>query len=184
MATRLTLLCAGATASARRGGFPRSDERLDAGGRAKIAALELEIAGQAWTSPARAAVETAALLGLAAEQEAALRDLDHGAWAGRSLEDLHAQDPDALIAWLAAPERGAPGGERLESVAARMSAWMAQVAAADRPVLAITHAAVIRAAIASALGVPVAATLRIDVAPLSRTVLSFHGQWRLQELRR
>lgn len=184
MATRLTLLCAGATASARRGGFAAPDEPLDAGGRAKVAALRLGSVGQVWTSPVRAAEETAELLGLAAEREPVLRDMAYGKWAGRSLEDLHADSPAAVTAWLAAPEAGAPGGESMAAVIGRVSGWLGQVAETDDAVLAITHAAVIRAVLASALGLPVAATLRVDVAPLSRTLLSFHGQWRLQELRR
>ena len=41
---------------------------------------------------------------------------------------------------------------------------------------------VIRAAIAEALDMPSAATLRIDIAPLSAATLSFYGLWRLQAI--
>lgn len=67
---------------------------------------------------------------------------------------------------------------------ARVGGWLDTVRNTGAPLLAITHAAVIRAALAHALGLPVAATLAIDVAPLSRTTLSFNDRWRLQELRR
>jgi broad specificity phosphatase PhoE len=40
----------------------------------------------------------------------------------------------------------------------------------------------IRAAIAHALDMSLHASLSIDIAPLSRTTLSFNGRWRLQSL--
>lgn len=109
MSTRLVLLCAGATASARSGGFPDAAEPLDQGGSSKARAFKLDgpVARRCWTSPARVAVETAAMLGLDAMPEPALRDIDHGDWTGRALDTI---EPTALMAWLAAPEQGAPGG--------------------------------------------------------------------------
>jgi broad specificity phosphatase PhoE len=46
----------------------------------------------------------------------------------------------------------------------------------------VTHPTVIRAALAHALGIPLPAALAIDVAPLSRTRLSFNRSWRLHSL--
>jgi len=45
-----------------------------------------------------------------------------------------------------------------------------------------THAMTIRAALAYALDFPLHATLSIDIAPLSRIMLSFNRKWRLQSL--
>lgn len=181
MPTRLVLLCAGATAAMRAARFADPAEPLDAGGRAKVLALDLAgaAAAQCWVSPAAAARETAALIGVAAEEAPALRDIDAGAWTGRSLESLA---PAAVAAWLAAPEADAPGGESMAAVRARVGPWLDGLG--EGRMLAISHAAVLRAAIAHALDVPVAATLAIDVAPLSMVVLSRHGRWRVQELRR
>lgn len=183
MSTRLVLLCAGATASARRGQFPDPAEPLDDGGRAKARALVMDTpaALRCVVAPTRAAEETAASLGLDGVTEPALRDIDHGAWTGRPLDAIA---PAALTAWLAAPESGAPGGEAMAAVAARVGPWLDTVRVARQAVLAITHAAVIRAVLAEALAMPVAATLAIDIAPLSRVVLSCHDRWRLRELRR
>jgi broad specificity phosphatase PhoE len=51
--------------------------------------------------------------------------------------------------------------------------------------VAITHPAVVRAAIVHALGAPPAAFWRIDVAPLSRTDLSGRdGRWNLRGIGR
>jgi len=180
MPTRLVLLCAGATAATRAARFADPAEPLDAGGRAKAQALVLAgpAADRCRVSPAAAAGETAALIGVAAEVDPALRDIDAGDWTGRGLDAL---DPAALAAWLAAPEAGAPGGETMAAVRDRVGAWLD--ALGEERVLAISHAAVLRAAIAHALDVPVAATMAIDIAPLSVVVLSRHGRWRLQELR-
>lgn len=183
MPVHLVLLCAGATASARQGSFPDPGEPLDEGGRAKVRRLVLD--GPRPThcvmAPSRTAGETAALLGLDTVVEEALRDIDQGAWRGQPLTAI---EPGALSAWIAMPERGAPGGETMAAVVARVAPWLDQVRSGGERVLAITHTAVIRAVLAEALGLPVVATLAIDVAPLSRVVLSHHDRWRLQELRR
>lgn len=182
--TSLLLICAGATGSSRSGGFPAPDEPLDDGGRraAAACAIPARFHGHVATSPARAARETAAAMGLDAREEAALADVGYGAWAGRSLADVHAADAGGLAAWLAAPEAGTPGGESLAAAAQRVSAWLDPLQTAAGPVCAITHAGIIRAALAHALAIPFAATLAIDLAPLSRTQLSFNRIWRLQAL--
>ncbi|RMB55032.1 broad specificity phosphatase PhoE [Sphingomonas sp. PP-CE-3A-406] len=185
MATRLVLICAGGTPSMRAGGFPDPAEPLDEGGRAKAGAAKLDGPKPAsvWTSPATAARETAIALGLAATPSEVLRDTDHGAWTGLSFEAVHMRAPEALAAWLMAPEDGAPNGETLAAVAQRVEPWLHSLERIDQPIVAITHASVIRATIATALAIPVATTLRIDIPPLSQTILSFNRVWRLQELR-
>lgn len=90
--------------------------------------------------------------------------------------------PDALVRWLVDPTFAVPGGEPMSSVEQRVGSWLDAVALANRPLCAITHATVIRAALAHALRLPLRATLAIDIAPLSRTVLSFNRTWRLQAI--
>jgi broad specificity phosphatase PhoE len=136
----------------------------------------------AYVAPDRAARETASLMGIAGDVEPLLADIDHGDWTGRSLVELEASDPVALAHWLAEPASGAPGGEALMAVAARIGPWLDRMAGTDTTVLAVTHAAVIRAAIANALGCSVETTLNVDIAPLSETLLSFNRRWRLQGL--
>ncbi|MFD1950376.1 histidine phosphatase family protein [Sphingomonas arantia] len=180
MSVRLILLCAGGTASARAGGFADPDEPLDAGGRAKVVAIEGLAASRCWTSLGRAAVETAALVGLDANVEPALADIDHGDWRGKGFAAI---DPEALMGWLAAPEAGAPGGETLADVVARVGPWLDGLCTGDGTVLAVTHAMVVRAALVRAIGLSAESTMAIDVGPLSHTLLSFNGRWRLQGLR-
>lgn len=181
MPTRLFLLCAGTTASFRAARFPESGEPLDDGGRAAVRRFgcDRRLPDRCRIAPGMAARETAALLEMEGRVEPALRDMDAGDWAGRGPDEL---DGTALARWLAEPATGAPGGESMAAVAARVGPWMD--ALAEESVLAVTHVAVIRAAIAHALDVPVAAALGIDVTPLMRVTLSRQGRWRVQELRR
>jgi broad specificity phosphatase PhoE len=181
VAATLTLLCHATTASMRVGAFGRADESVDEGGIKRI--VPGSVAAARWlSSPALAARQTAEALGVAAQVDEALRDLDPGDWAGRSFADLMASEPDAFAAWIGDPARGAPGGERLADAQRRIGPWLQLQAQAEAPVAAITHPMVIRAVLASALDLPPPAVLRIDVAPLARAVLSFHGVWRLKAL--
>lgn len=184
LATRLRLLCCGGTAASRTAGFPRRDEPLDEGGQRLASARVLggPVPAVAFVAPGPAACETASLMGVTAEIEPILADSDYGDWTGRSLTELQGSDPVGLARWLAEPALGAPGGETLGAVAARVRPWLDQIAETEGTVLAITHAAVIRAAIAHALGCPVETTLNIDIAPLSETLFSFNRRWRLQGL--
>ncbi len=132
----------------------------------------------AWCSPAACARETAAALGLRATPDPALRDAGAGAWTGRDAAAIAAEDPAALADWLRDPDAAPPGGDSARAVLARVAAWMD--ALGDGRLVVVTHAAVVRAAIVHALGATPECGLRIDLAPLSRTVLSRNGPWRMQ----
>jgi broad specificity phosphatase PhoE len=167
------------------GGFPAAEEGLDEGGLRKATKYRFAAStSSVWlTSPLLAAKQTADALGVLAVVDQALCDIDHGPWAGRNFADLQATDPVSLAAWVSDPARGAPGGESLEDVSARLADWLDRQARGITPVVAVTHPMVIRAMIATALNIPAPATLRIDIAPLSTTVLSFNRMWRLQAIR-
>jgi broad specificity phosphatase PhoE len=167
----------------REGGFPDPDEPADAGGLAKAGAMGLKPAPEVvFAAPALVAHHTAQAMGLAAAVAPALVDIDHGAWRGRSLVEVQAADPEALMGWISNPASGAPGGESFASVRARVSAWMEARAGDDRRILAITHPTVMRAALAHVLEIPPSTAFRIDIAPLSMLTLSFNRQWRFQGL--
>ncbi|CUS46734.1 Probable phosphoglycerate mutase [hydrothermal vent metagenome] len=184
LATRLTLLCHAATTTTRVGGFADPAEPLDGGGlrTARAYRIPLPSPRHIATSPALAPRQTAEALGLDADIDTALSDIDHGQWAGRSLAEIHALDPDGIAAWIADPAAGAPGGETMAAVGIRIAEWLTVQARREAPVLAITHPMVVRTTIAVALGIPLDGALRIDVAPLSMAVLSFNRVWRLQAL--
>ena len=184
MTARLDLLAHGASAATRAARFP-DDEALEASAVGALQALEgrLRPYAQVLTSPARAACETAAALGFDAEVETALRDCDYGRWRGLASKDVAEREPEAFAAWLADPTATPHGGESVAALIERVGAWLTQSLARDGSTLAVTHAAVVRAAIVTALGAGSSAFARIDVAPLSLARLSGHaGRWNLVAL--
>lgn len=183
MATSLLFLCAAPTASARTGGFSRPDEPLDEPGVRDAAALRLpdRYRGTIYCSPWESARQTAATVGEAI-QEAAIADIDPGRWSGMTFERIEAEEPGAFRAWLADPVPGAPEGESMAGAQMRVGRWLDEVANGDGAICAITHPMVVRLALAHAIGMAVATTRAIDIAPLSGVLLSFNRMWRLQAL--
>jgi broad specificity phosphatase PhoE len=189
MTLQITWIAHGATAAVRRAAFP-GDEPLEAKARAKAAGLAgtlgraaLGRADQVLVAPERRAQETADALGLTGTTDGGLRDCDHGRWAGCSLAELQAEAPAALAAWLSDPAANPHGGESIADLIRRVAAWSDSPDRGEGRVLALTHPAVMRAAVVHALGANPTAYWRIDVAPLSRLILSRHGaSWRLQAL--
>ncbi|WP_158637989.1 histidine phosphatase family protein [Sphingomonas ginsenosidivorax] len=173
---KVVLLCHGVTASMRTGGFPAVDEPVEG------AARPFGRFDRVAVSPARVAQDTAALLCAAPVVVAALRDIDHGRWTGRSFADVHADAPDALTDWLARPWLGTPEGEDFAAVCARVDGWIGGLADAELPEAVVTHPMVIRAILAVTIGIAVEPVMRINVAPLSSVVLSRHRGWRLQQI--
>ena len=181
MTARLDLLAHGASAATRAARFP-DDEGLEASAVGAIEALrgKLRPYAQVLTAPARAARETAASLGFEAEVEMALRDCDYGRWRGLASKDVAEREPDAFAAWLGDPTAAPHGAESIAALIERVGAWLTQSLSRERATLAITHAAVVRAAIVNALGAGTSAFARIDVAPLALARLSGHaGRWNL-----
>jgi len=171
--TRLEFLCSASTAGLRAAAFP-ADEPLDLKGRAALARLAGGFAryDRILCSPAVSARETAGGLELAASPEPALRDCDFGRWAGRPLAEIEALEPEALGLWLSDPEASPHGGESFAEVVTRVAKWMDALPENSGAILAITHAAVLRAAIVHALGATAHSFLHIDVSPLGRIRLS------------
>jgi broad specificity phosphatase PhoE len=184
LTARIIWICHAPTHAMRVGAFPTSQDDLDAPGLEKArAAAHPGIRGAtALTSPAAAAQQTAAAMTLDAAIEPALRDIDYGLWAGLSLDAIHAAEPERLGAWLADASRTTPGGEPLSDVIARVGSWIEEQRRSTSRVLAVTHPAIIRAAIAIVLRCPAECVFNIDIAPLSRTAMSFNGKWRIQGL--
>jgi broad specificity phosphatase PhoE len=184
MTARLDLLAHGASAAMRGARFP-DDEGLEASAVGALEALRgrLRPYAQVLTSPARAARETAAALGLHAEVETALSDCDYGRWRGLASKDVAEREPEGFAAWLGDPAAAPHGGESVAALMERVSEWLRQSLARESATLAVTHASVVRAAMVNALGAGSSAFARIDVAPLSLARLSGHGQrWNLVAL--
>lgn len=167
---RLTLVSHGFTDAMSAGLFP-VDEPVNELGARQIAELGPLRADRVVCGPelrCRQTVELAGPAGLwAAEPVPALAELDAGAWRGRALDDL---DPAELACWLSDPDAAPHGGESVAALITRVRGWLDTLAPGRT--VAITHPAVIRAAVLSALGAPAASFWRVDVRPASRTRLN------------
>lgn len=184
MTARLHLLCSASTASVSAVAFS-GDDPLDSRGRDSLVSLSGRLApcDIVLRSPAVAAAQTADGLALTANVEPLLRDCDFGRWTGRSLDEVQAQEPSAVAEWLRDPRAAPHGGESFADLTKRVGGWMDRMLAKDASVLAVTHALVIRAAIAHALGAGAEVFHHIDVAPLTRAKLSGGGgRWTLAAL--
>lgn len=182
--TRLTLICHAATEAVGAARFP-DDEAVDEGA-AVSASFGPPIVARLWLAgPERRTVATAAALrgdrAVMVDQE--LRDWDCGGWRGQAVEDLQRRDAAGLAAWLTDPTAAPHGGESLTDLLARVEGWMSQQAVAQGKTAAVTHPAILRAALVAAIDAPPAAFWRIDARPLSRAELSHDGRrWVLQSL--
>jgi len=185
MPPRLTFVANASTPAVRAAAFPL-DEGLDQRGQQDAEALgkELPRASAVLVSSSRRAKETAAALGLTAEVDEGLRDLDLGRWAGFSINEIGASEPEALEQWLSDPEAAPHGGESVDHLFARISVWLQSISTRDDRVIAVTHPAVIRAAILSAIHAAPTSFWNIDVAPLAIVQLTSNGRrWVLKSIR-
>jgi broad specificity phosphatase PhoE len=182
MTVRFTLIACGATRATRSAAFPL-DEPLEETAAAQAAAMAGEIgeADSVWCSPALSAWQTAEALGLAAEADPRLADLDVGRWAGKGPEELMQAEPQALATWITDPAAAPHGGESVVDLVRRIGGWLDEQGRHTGRGIVITHAACICAAVIHCLKVTPEAFWRIDIAPLSFTSLSARdGQWRLR----
>jgi broad specificity phosphatase PhoE len=184
MSVRLTLICHASTKAVRAVAFP-VDEPLDPQGQAKASALAGTIrrVDAAWTSPALCAMQTATALQLEARVDPALRDIDLGGWAGRSFADVQDTEPDAVAAWIGQSDAAPHGGESVIALLGRVGGWLDTLARVDGRVVAVTHQAVMRAAIVLAIDAKPLSFWRIDVGPLCRVRFrGGMGHWTLRSI--
>lgn len=123
------------------------------------------------------AAAIAAARAIAIEPVDALVEIDMGDWTGHPIDGFG--DDPAWQAWNA--HRGSariPGGESMREAQARIVDCLAASAAGEdaRTIAVVTHADMIRAAVAHVLGMPLDDLLRFDVAPASVTRLLW-GEW-------
>ena len=168
MAIRLTLICHAATPATRKAAFP-DDEALEPKGAAQAAALAGTLGNidHAWTSPALRARQTADALRLDAVIDPALRDCNYGRWTGLSFDEISGREPDAVTSWMAEPEAAPHGGESTLDLIGRVATWLDHHGRVSGHTVAVTHAAVIRAALVHALGAEASCFWRIEVSPLA-----------------
>ena len=178
MSTRLLLISHAATSATRRAGFPL-DESIEPTAEPKLA--DLPRADRIWCGPERRTRETASAFGLTPEVEGLLRDIDLGTWAGRNFEEMLTEDPAAIAQWTSDTAAAPYGGESVEDLIVRVAPWLERQNREGGRIIALTHPAIIRAAIVLGLGVGPNSFWRIDIGPLTRVDLRGDGRrWNLR----
>lgn len=176
--TRLTLVSHAMTDAMAAARFPDDEPLNDHGCRQAAVGFEIKSGTRQLTAPERRTRQTAQLLGLRPVTEPRLADLDCRRWRGRALDDVPPADLDV---WLTDPVQAPHGGESIVDLVSRVAAWLASLADNASNTVAVTHPAVIRAAILTVLDASPNAFWRIDIKPLSRTVLHLRGAaWTLR----
>ncbi len=96
--------------------------------------------------------------GMARVDDPRFLELDRGDWAGRTVDELERDEPEAYARWM--DQRGAvqaPGGESPSDVARRvlpaLDDWSSRYPGGT--VLVVAHLWVVRSAVAAALGLPI-----------------------------
>lgn len=175
MTARFTFIAHAATEAQRYAAFPL-DEPITEREQTRIARLggNLPRAEQIWSAPEQRAQQTSRILGLSAMLAGELRDCDYGRWRGRKMEDVQSEDPQGILAWLTAPDSAPHGGESIERLIARAGSWI-DAQSGVMHTMAVTHPAVIRAAIVYALRLPSLMFWRFDIAPVTLTDLRRNG---------
>lgn len=139
-------------------------------------------------SPRERTLETAAVLaetrGIAVDTVEDLDEIDFGSWTGRSFAELEG-DPDWRLWNETRSTARLPLGESMGEAQARIVRHLGTVAEtfSEGVVALVSHADMIKAAVAHVLGLTLDAIHRFDVDPASVTRLAV-GRWgaRLQSL--
>jgi broad specificity phosphatase PhoE len=161
-------------------------------GRLQAQALAQRLAGAAidaiYSSPQQRTRETvaplAARLALPVEIAAEFDEIDFGDWTGRQFSELEREDAALWHHWIEQRSTAQPpGGEAFGRVAQRAMAGLERLRQLhpDRTVLVLSHGDVIKAALASCLGMSLDQLERFDIDPASMSVLASAGDgWKVR----
>src|ERR1700722_7317139 len=163
MTARLMLICHGSTDAVRAAAFPK-DEPLDQYGNIAAPKLagSLPAVDRCWTGPELRARQTADALGLTANVQPMLRESDYGRWAGKTFDEIVAEEPDAAASWLRDPAAAPHGGESILELMRRVADWLADESTRHHRSIAVTHPAIVRAAIVVIMAAPAQSFWGVD----------------------
>ena len=131
------------------------------------------------SSPVRRTRETAEILAeffdLEVEEEHAIAEMEFGTWDGMSFTEVHEKFPDEISSWLGDLESAPHGGESFRAVEKRVLEGRDRMLTtyAGRTVVVVSHVTPIKTLVAEALGAPLEAVYRMELAPASVTVISY-----------
>jgi len=167
------------------GGLASSNPPLNDEGRAQARATGEWLAPLAGTfdalvsSPVRRTRETAEILAqffdLEVEEEHGIAEMEFGVWDGMSFTEVHEKWPDEMSAWLGDLESAPHGGESFRAVEQRVLEGRDRMvkAYAGQTVVVVSHVTPIKTLVADALGAPLEAVYRMELAPASVSVISY-----------
>lgn len=151
-------------------------------GRAQAQALAGRLADRPmaaiYASPLERAVETAQIIADPHNLEVQIREgvgeARYGEWTGQSLEDLAKEDAWRVVQFYPSMARF-PGGEAIREMQARAVAELDAIVAAhpSETVLVVSHADLIKAALAHYAGLHLDLFQRLVVSPASLSVVAF-----------
>jgi broad specificity phosphatase PhoE/ribonuclease HI len=164
------------------------DPALNADGLAQVRAVADWLAplseeiGVVLTSPLRRTRETAQIiaerLAHTVEVEEGLAEAAFGTWEGLTFQEVQQTYPDDLDAWLGSLDV-APGGhgDSFTEMERKVRRTRDRIIAghAGKAVLAVTHVTPIKLLVRMALGAPLDAVYRMELAPASVTVVSWYA---------
>lgn len=118
-----------------------------------------------WTSPRLRARQTAEPVAPSPHVDDDLRELDFGELEGRTFDEIAATQPELYRAWMETPTRVRfPGGESYADLKERAVRSLERIWREGTISVVVTHGGVIRAGLATWLGMPDEAIFRIDLA--------------------
>ncbi|MEN4834192.1 histidine phosphatase family protein [Pantoea vagans] len=179
MSAVMHLICQGETLANRHTRFPANDE-LSEKAIAALSKMKVDIraGSKIWLAPEVAVLQTAAALRLRGEVVTQLAEPDYGQWAGLPIKQVMKDNTAAFHRWLSCD--APPGGESIAAIISRTSEWLSRNAGVQGHHCTIASAAVICAIITGLLEAPLSAFQRIDVAPMSRTIITSTGsRWNI-----
>lgn len=180
MVFRLTLIAHAATEATHAARFAVPGDELSRAGRG--VAQRLAASGElprdsaeelVLRAPELRAEQTADLLGYGdCRTDEALADIDLGAWEGREIVEIPADD---LSAWNADPEFCGHGGETVSAACARIGAALDALGGQGRgSAVIIAHPSTLRAVVIHSLSAPAQGFFRVDAGP--GRMLGLHGR--------
>ena len=181
-ATRLTILCRGATAANQQTRFSSNDLLLPK----ERERLTMLVQGfrrfdTVLHAPEPAAAETASAFPTVAGTCSALRDISYGSWNDRTVADIAEKSPEDLQRWMTDPSSAPHGGESFEAAQTRAAAWLESLHSAGGSTLAVTHAILLKLLLLHVVAAPLTSVWQVDVEPFGMLLLTSNGRrWALR----
>jgi len=109
------------------------------------------------------------------EEEPGIAEMEFGTWDGMSFTEVHEKHPDEISSWLGDLESAPHGGESFRAVEKRVLEGRDRMMAAyaGKTAVVVSHVTPIKTLVADALGAPLEAVYRMELAPASVSVISY-----------